>query len=95
MIASHIISNAELGKRLRHARERLGYSQAKVGEHLGCSRTVVSRIELGKSKIDSTKLQVLADLYGHSMKGLLGPAFDYEAPGLLSTFKRLIFGRGG
>lgn len=58
---------AELGRRIRLAREDALLSQDAVAQHLGLSRSAVSLIEGGKRKVDSLELQKFARLVGKSV----------------------------
>jgi transcriptional regulator with XRE-family HTH domain len=58
---------AELGRRIRQAREEAALSQEAVARHLGLSRSAVSLIEGGKRKIDSLELREFAQLVGRSI----------------------------
>lgn len=52
-----------LGARLRAAREAAGFTQAEAAEVLGVSRSTLSQIEAGRTRLDSLSLRQLADLY--------------------------------
>src|SRR5215207_7384588 len=52
-----------LGKRLREAREYLGYSQDQVATYLGVSRSALSLMETGQRKVEALELKKLASLY--------------------------------
>src|SRR5258708_1055071 len=54
---------AELGRRLREAREYLGLSQEEVGDYLGIPGPSVSTIEAGKRGISFQEIKRLAELY--------------------------------
>src|SRR5688572_1062135 len=54
---------AELGRRLREAREYLGLSQEQVADYLGIPRPSVSTIEAGKRRISFQEIKRLAELY--------------------------------
>lgn len=58
---------AELGRRIRYAREEATLSQETVAQHLGLSRSAVSLIESGKRKIDSLELHEFAKLVSRSI----------------------------
>lgn len=57
---------AELGRRIRQAREEAVLPQEVVAQHLGLSRSAVSLIESGKRKIDSLELRAFSQLVGRS-----------------------------
>ncbi|MBO1351978.1 MAG: helix-turn-helix domain-containing protein [Hormoscilla sp. GUM202] len=58
---------AELGHRIRQAREEATLSQDVVAQHLGLTRSAVSLIESGKRKVDSLELRSLSQLVGKSV----------------------------
>lgn len=58
---------AELGRRIRQAREEASLSQDVVAQHLGLPRSAVSLIESGKRKIDSLELRTFSRLVGRSI----------------------------
>ena len=64
-----MIDAAQLGERLRRARERRGLSQQAVAEALGLPRTAVTNIETGNRTVATLELARLADLYGASPAG--------------------------
>ena len=70
-MASEKIQSAEVGSRLRTAREAHGITQAKAADHIGITRTTLIAIEQGKRRIQTTELSRLARLYGTSANALL------------------------
>jgi transcriptional regulator with XRE-family HTH domain len=58
---------AEMGVRLRGAREYLNFSQEEVAIALGVSRPAVTNMEAGARKVDSLELDKLARLYGRTV----------------------------
>jgi len=58
---------AELGCRIREAREEATLSQDFVAEHLGVTRSAVFLIESGKRKVDSLELLSFSKLVGKSV----------------------------
>jgi Zn-dependent peptidase ImmA (M78 family)/predicted HTH domain antitoxin/DNA-binding XRE family transcriptional regulator len=58
---------AELGRRIRQAREEATLSQDVVAQHLGLTRSAVSLIESGKRKVDSLELRSFSQLVGRSV----------------------------
>lgn len=59
---SDALEPAELGRRLREARECLGLSQEQVADHLGIPRPSVSTIEAGKRRVSFQEIKRLAEL---------------------------------
>lgn len=58
---------AELGRRIRQAREEATLSQDVVAQQLGITRSAVSLIENGKRKVDSLELRSFSQLVGRSV----------------------------
>lgn len=58
---------AELGRRIRLAREEASLSQDFVAKHLELPRSAISLMESGKRKIDSLELQKFSKLVGKSI----------------------------
>jgi Zn-dependent peptidase ImmA (M78 family)/DNA-binding XRE family transcriptional regulator len=58
---------AELGQRIRQARESVSMSQDDVASRLEIPRSAISLIESGKRKIDSLELQAFSRLVGKSI----------------------------
>ena len=71
-----------LGNRIRLARERAGYTQEKVAERIGVSRSAVSRWEQGEIEPKVQNLVAIAALLSVSTDYLLGIG-DHETPGSL------------
>ena len=61
-----------LGNRIRLARERAGYTQEKVAEKVGVSRSAVSRWEQGEIEPKVQNLAAVAALLNVSTDYLLG-----------------------
>ncbi len=66
-----MITQEELGKRLRRARERAGYKQEEAGRALGLDDTAVTKVERGRRGVGALELKRLASLYGTSVEDLL------------------------
>lgn len=62
---------AQLGHRLRNAREKRGLSQQAVAEALGLPRTAVTNIEIGSRSLSTTELMKLATLYDRPVASFL------------------------
>lgn len=65
------ISDADLGERLRLARETAKFTQAAAATAVGVARTTLLAIEQGQRPIKLQELQHLAKLYGTSVNTLL------------------------
>lgn len=59
----HPNERADIGARLKEAREYLGLSQQDVATALNLPRTAVSMMENGQRGVDSLELKALAKLY--------------------------------
>ena len=64
--------NAEVGGRLRSARETLGLTQEDVAAALNLQRTSVIAMEAGKRNVTALELRRLARLYRRDVTWLLG-----------------------
>lgn len=58
-----ILTDEELGRRLRALRLEAGFSQADVAKALYCERSTYSAIERGKNRLTVEVLQKLAAFY--------------------------------
>jgi Zn-dependent peptidase ImmA (M78 family)/DNA-binding XRE family transcriptional regulator len=80
------ITQGELGRRLRSAREACRLTQEQVAEHLGVSRPTVAQIEAGNRAVSSLELDRLARLFGRDIREFVAEAFD-EADSLAALFR--------
>ena len=64
---------ADLGKRLRLARERVGFTQAQAADEIEVARTTLVAIESGKRQVRMEELRRLAQSYGESVNALTRP----------------------
>jgi transcriptional regulator with XRE-family HTH domain len=62
---------SDLGRNLRHARDRLGLTQEQVAERSGVHATEVSRIEAGKRDPRVSTMERLAKALGIPPSDLL------------------------
>lgn len=62
---------AELGRRLKSAREACDLTQSKVATHLGMARELISYYENGTRPIDLLTLNKLSNLYGYPVEYFL------------------------
>jgi Zn-dependent peptidase ImmA (M78 family)/transcriptional regulator with XRE-family HTH domain len=74
-----VISEAELGRRLKAAREQLDLTQEQVAAELGLSRGALAQIELGMRAPNSLQLARLAEIYQHDLGEFLAEDFDAAA----------------
>ncbi|MHB0977030.1 MAG: helix-turn-helix domain-containing protein [Candidatus Aquicultorales bacterium] len=74
----------DVGWRLRHVRESMGYSRREVEEHSDgeFKESILAMYENGKRRIPTPRLKRLADLYGVSIAFILGeaPVPDMNTP---------------
>jgi Zn-dependent peptidase ImmA (M78 family)/DNA-binding XRE family transcriptional regulator len=80
------ISQQELGRRLRVAREACGMTQEAVARRLGVSRSTVAQMELGNRAVTSLELDRLATLYGRDIREFLAEEFR-ENDALVALFR--------
>jgi Zn-dependent peptidase ImmA (M78 family)/transcriptional regulator with XRE-family HTH domain len=80
------VSQIELGRRLKIARETVSLTQDQVGEQVGLSRSAVAQIELGNRAVSSLELDRLAYLYGRDIRDFLANQFVDENA-LLALFR--------
>ena len=62
-----------LGRRLRLARERVGFTQAQAADEIEVARTTLVAIESGKRQVRMGELRRLAQSYGESVNALTRP----------------------
>ncbi len=78
------ITQAELGRRLRVAREVCGLTQEAVAQELGVSRPAVTQMEAGNRAVSSLELSRLSYLFGRDIREFLGEHFrDQDVLGAL------------
>jgi len=65
------ITQEELARRLKEAREKARFTQEQVASALGLVRPVIAQIEAGKRKVSSLELAALARLYGRPIHSFL------------------------
>lgn len=80
------VSQPELGRRLRVAREACGMTQEAVARPLGVSRSTVAQIELGNRAVTSLELDRLANLYGSDIREFLAEEFR-ENDAMVALFR--------
>jgi Zn-dependent peptidase ImmA (M78 family)/DNA-binding XRE family transcriptional regulator len=66
-----MMTQEELGRRLRRARERAGYTQEEAGQVLDLDDTAVAKMERGKRGVGALEIKRLASLYGVPVDDLL------------------------
>ena len=80
------ISQAELGRRLRAAREACRFTQDEVANRLDLSRSTIAQIELGNRAVTGLELDRLAYLYGREIREFLAEQFE-EDDALVALFR--------
>lgn len=80
------VSQQELGRRLRLAREACQMTQEAVARRLAVSRSTVAQIELGNRAVTSLELDRLATLYGRDIREFLAEDFR-EEDALVALFR--------
>ena len=66
-----MLTQCELGQRLKRAREAIGLTQQRVAEQVGLTRVAISQIESGQRMVSSLELTSLARLYGRDIASFL------------------------
>ena len=66
-----MLSDIEIGERLRAARELVGITQAAAANSIDVARTTIVAVEQGRRRIRMEELQQLASLYGTSANNIL------------------------
>jgi Zn-dependent peptidase ImmA (M78 family)/DNA-binding XRE family transcriptional regulator len=80
------VSQKELGRRLRAAREACRMTQEEVARGLGLSRSGVAQMELGNRAITGLELERLAYLFGRDMREFFAEEF-HEEDALVALFR--------
>src|SRR5208283_973305 len=80
------VSQAEIGRRLRAAREAASLTQEQVAERIGLSRSAIAQIELGNRSVSSVELDRLASLYSRDILDFFSEQFANE-DSLLALFR--------
>lgn len=72
------LTDLELGRRLKAAREACGLTQEQVAQRLGVSRPTVTQMELGNRPVTSLELEKLAYLYCRDIGEFVADQFEEE-----------------
>ncbi|MBN1611871.1 MAG: ImmA/IrrE family metallo-endopeptidase [Polyangiaceae bacterium] len=72
------ITQQELGRRIREARESCRMTQEDAAKHLGVSRPTFVQIEAGNRSVSSIELDKLAYLFGRDIREFVADSFDGE-----------------
>jgi Zn-dependent peptidase ImmA (M78 family)/transcriptional regulator with XRE-family HTH domain len=81
------ITQEELGRRIRAAREACRLTQDQVAERLGVSRPTVVQIEAGKRSVSSLELDKVAHLFGRDIRELIAEESFEEEDALAALFR--------
>lgn len=68
------IDQAEVGRRLKQARESCGLTQEDAAGEMGVARATVAQIELGNRSVSGLELAKLSYLYARDIREFLAPA---------------------
>lgn len=80
------ITQQELGRRIRTAREACRMTQDDAAKHLGVSRPTFVQIEAGNRSVSSLELDRLAYLFGRDIREFVADAF-HEEDSLTALFR--------
>jgi Zn-dependent peptidase ImmA (M78 family)/DNA-binding XRE family transcriptional regulator len=72
------VTQQELGRRIRTARETNRMTQDEVASRLGLSRSAVVQIEAGNRSVSSLELDRLAYLFGRDIREFVAASFEEE-----------------
>jgi len=72
------VTQEELGRRIREAREACRMTQDDAAKHIGVSRPTFVQIEAGKRSVSSLELDKLAYLFGRDIREFVANEFQQE-----------------
>jgi transcriptional regulator with XRE-family HTH domain len=67
----HRVNGVDLGARIREARERAGWTQQQIADHLGMSRATVIAMERGEKSLKPVEIIEVATLLDCQVSDLL------------------------
>jgi Zn-dependent peptidase ImmA (M78 family)/transcriptional regulator with XRE-family HTH domain len=73
------IDQAELGRRLRQARETCGLTQDDVALEMGMARATIVQIELGNRSVSGLELSRFSYLYARDIREFVAESFDEDS----------------
>ena len=73
------IDQAELGRRLKQARESCGLTQEDTAREMAVARATVAQIELGNRSVSGLELSKFSYLYARDIREFLAPNFSAES----------------
>jgi Zn-dependent peptidase ImmA (M78 family)/transcriptional regulator with XRE-family HTH domain len=80
------VTQIELGRRLKAARENCGLTQKQVADALGLARTALVQIEAGRRAVNSLELDSMARMYGRALIEFLSEGAPEDDP-VLALFR--------
>src|SRR5260370_7297685 len=73
------IDQAELGKRLKQAREACGMTQDQAGQEMEMARATVAQIESGKRTVSGLELSRFSYLYARDIREFFSDEFSADS----------------
>jgi Zn-dependent peptidase ImmA (M78 family)/transcriptional regulator with XRE-family HTH domain len=73
------INQAELGRRLKQAREACSLTQDDSAQAMGMARATIAQVELGNRSVSGLELSRFAHLYARDIREFLAPSFSADA----------------
>jgi Zn-dependent peptidase ImmA (M78 family)/transcriptional regulator with XRE-family HTH domain len=73
------IDQAELGRRLKQARESCGLTQEDAAQEMGVARATMAQIELGNRSVSGLELARFSYFYGRDIREFLAPSFSEDS----------------
>jgi transcriptional regulator with XRE-family HTH domain len=74
-----LVSQADIGQRMRQARERIGMSQKEFADSVDKDQTAISEYETGKRKVPAVELSVFARVLGVPVSFFYDGDFQVDA----------------
>lgn len=82
----------EIYRNIKKLREQRGWTQTYLAEKVGyCDKTVISKLENGKVKLDVPHIQKIAEVFGVTPGELMGDIEETVAVELTDTERAVIF----
>jgi Uncharacterized protein conserved in bacteria len=77
------LTDKVVGKRLRQWRDEIGFTQEELAEGTHLTRSIISNIELGKTKLGLIEGKTICDFLGISLEMLLKVDTDTELESII------------
>jgi transcriptional regulator with XRE-family HTH domain len=74
-----LVSQADIGNRMRQARERIGMSQKEFANAVNKDQTAISEYETGKRKVPAVELSIFARILGLPVSYFYDGDFQVDA----------------